>query len=361
MTSIIKLETPEIKEIEASKAEMIRKTFEPMVEMLQGFESIFEEIAEEAKKEITEELTKKAKRTRLDIAKIRVTTEKTRKAQKEEYLRAGKAIDGVANIIKWAVVDKEEKLEAIEKHFELIEKQRKEKLQRQRVMEVSAYIADAEERNFSDMEEDVWKAFLNMKKSEYEERKKAEKKAEEERMAKEKAEAEERKKIAQENERLKKEAEEARKKHDAEMKRKAEEEAQIKAEYEKKIEEERKAREIAEKQEFEKRRKEAEEIRKKHELEMKKKAEEEAKLRAELKAREEEARKKHELEMKKKAEEEAKIQAKLSADDVEKIEYLKKDLAELKTKYSFKSEKNIQIYSKVGLLLDKVVSFITEQ
>ncbi len=74
--------------------------------MLESFEEAFNQIMAE---EVTEELCGRAKRLRLDISKIRVSADKARKAQKEEYLRAGNAIQGVFNILKFAVTDKEEK------------------------------------------------------------------------------------------------------------------------------------------------------------------------------------------------------------------------------------------------------------
>jgi len=125
-------DAPELKAIEKSKADMISAVFVPMVERLKVFESSFNSIIEESKKGINENLVVKSKRLRIDISRVRIETEKARKEQKEEYLRAGKAIDGVANILKWAVTEKEEALEKIEKHFETLEKERIEKLQLER-------------------------------------------------------------------------------------------------------------------------------------------------------------------------------------------------------------------------------------
>ena len=113
-----------------SKAKQIEGVFQPMVAMLKGFEAQYNEIT--SQKEITRDLCADAKRLRLDIAQVRIRAEKARKAEKEEYLRAGKAIDGVASILKYAVVDKEKKLEKIEKHFETLEAERIEKLRQSR-------------------------------------------------------------------------------------------------------------------------------------------------------------------------------------------------------------------------------------
>lgn len=177
------IQAPELQAVEKSKAEQIRQTFQPMAEMLDTFEQQYSEIT--AEQQITSEVTAKAKRLRLDIAKVRIAAEKARKAQKEEYLRAGKAIDGVANILKWAVSEKEEKLKEIELHFERLEEQRLAALQAERVEQLSPYVEDAEERDLSSMEQDVWEAYLAAKKAAHKERIEAERKAEEERQRQE--------------------------------------------------------------------------------------------------------------------------------------------------------------------------------
>lgn len=248
-TTIVKLEAPELQTIEKSKAEKIEATFEPMAKMLLEFEKAFLKITSEAEKEITKDVIIKAKRLRIDIGKIRIETERARKSEKEEYLRAGKAIDGVSNILKWAVVDKENKLKEIEDYFETQERIRLEELQKERAGKLSKYVEDADERNLSGMDEDVCQAFFAIKKKEYDDQMAAEKQAEIDRIAKEKAEAEERKRIRIENEQLKKEAEEKEKqrqreiaKAEAERKAKKEEQERIEAELKAKKEAERKAK-----------------------------------------------------------------------------------------------------------------------
>ncbi|MGV4405290.1 hypothetical protein ACQ1PF_09670 [Ornithobacterium rhinotracheale] len=182
ITTLKIIEAPELKSVEPSRAKQIQATFEPMVLMLEDFEARYNEIVAQ---EITEEITKQAKRLRLDISKVRIEAEKVRKAQKEEFLRAGKAIDGVANILKWAVTEKENKLKEIERHFEILEQQRLEALQAQRAEELSPYVEDAHERDLAKMEEDVWNAYLQTKINDYNARIEAEKKAEEERLERE--------------------------------------------------------------------------------------------------------------------------------------------------------------------------------
>ena len=305
--TIVKLDVPELRVIEKSKAEAIQATFEPMVEMLKEFEQSYNDIVLEGEKGIDEQICVKAKRLRIDIGKVRIETGKLKDAGRAEYLRAERAIQAVHNIIVWAVKDKEDNLKKIETYFETQEQERLEKLQDARVTKISKYLEDANERDLASMDEDVWKAYYSTKKQEYEDRIAAEKKAEAERIAKEKAEAEERERIRQENIRLQKEAEERERKADAERKA-----------YEAKLKAEREERERIQK-EFE------------------------AKAEAERKA---------------KKEEEARLQAELNKDDAAKVSDLIADLQALKDKYTFKSQKNRTMYKAVGQLIDKVINYI---
>ena len=169
-----------------------------MVKTLKSFEKTYSDVIEESKRDITNELIVKAKRLRLDIAKVRIQADKIRKTQKEEYLRAGKAIDGVNNILKWAIIEKEEKLSDIEKHFEIQEKKRLEDLHKKRLAELSPYLSETDlmvERRFSDMDDDVWNAYFSAKKKEHEDRLEAEKRAENERVEREKKQREEQERI----------------------------------------------------------------------------------------------------------------------------------------------------------------------
>ena len=333
---LIKLDTQELHVIEKSKAEKIRKTFEPMAKMLAEFEESYNLIVAEAKKEITKDITAQAKRLRLNIGKVRIETGKLKDKQKEYIKLEDKAIMGVHNILVWAVKEKEDKLKEIENYFEIQEKKRLEALQIERVEKLSKYLDDAHERNLTQMDEDVWTAYFGTKKREYEDRIAAEKKAELDRIAKEKADAEERKRIRIENERLKKEAEEREKAAKIEAKKRAEAE-----EKRRKIEEA--EREVREEQ--------ARKERRIYEAKIKAEREEKERVQNELKA-------KQEAEIKVKEAEEKRIQGELNKGDSAKVKDLITDLKELKSKYVFKSVKNKQMYSSVILLLDKIINFI---
>ncbi|OGV36181.1 MAG: hypothetical protein A2020_12310 [Lentisphaerae bacterium GWF2_45_14] len=142
--------------IEPSRAEQIRAIFIPMANMLEEFETQYNEVTQ---LEPSKETSARAKRLRLDIAKVRFATEKLRIAQKEEYLRAGKAIDGVANILKFAVVEKETKLQEIETHFERLEAARIESLGQERASELEKYEC-YNVQHLGEMADDVYANFL---------------------------------------------------------------------------------------------------------------------------------------------------------------------------------------------------------
>lgn len=276
MGELVKLEeTEELNLIDQSKAKKIKALFEPMVKMLEDFEGAYNEIILKSKEGIDQELMSKAKRLRLDIAQIRIEGEKARKSEKEEYLRAGKAIDGANNILKWAVQDREKNLKEIEEHFDRLAEEARIKLQSERVELLSPYIEDAEERDLASMDADVWEAYLSSKKKDYEDRIEAERQAEFDRIEAEKKEREENERIRLENERLKKEKEaeakriaklEAdRKKKEASLNKKIEKERK---EHQEKIDAEKKR--VANLEKIEKERVEAEKLKEEELLRLKK-------------------------------------------------------------------------------------------
>ncbi len=344
---IVKLNVPELQAIEKSKAEQIRATFEPMVKMLSEFESRYNDLMSIPLDKMTPELCEEYKRFRLDVAQVRISTGKAKDKAKEYLKLEDKAIMGVHNILVYSVKEMEDNSKEREKYFEIQEQKRLESLQSERAGKLSHYVEDAQERNLSSMDEDVWNAYFSAKKKEYEDRIAAEKKAEEERIEREKAEAEERERIRKENEKLKKEAEEREKKAklEAQQREKAEKERQAKLEAEKKEREEKERKEL---EAYEAKLKAEKEERERIEKAEKAKRE---KLEAELKAKEE-------AEIKAKEEKEARLQLELNKDDAAKVNDLIKDFETLKTKYSFKSKENQQMYDKVGLLIDKVIIFV---
>ena len=378
MSELMVIESEELRLVEESKAEQIKAVFSPMYKLLKGFEEKYDVVVKEAENGIDEDVTKKAKRLRLDIAKVRIESEKIRKAQKEEYLRAGKAIDGVNNILKFAVVEKEKKLQEIEKHFEILEQKRLEKLQVERVDLLSKYVDDAHERDLKSMDDDVWAAYLSTKKKEYDDRIEAEKQAELERIEHERQveECKNRKnkivmigevsfldkitigmeqkdfnevlKAAEQSKKKRIAEEEAIRKENERLKKEAERQAKIEAERVSKEEAEKKKRE-------EKQRKEREA------LEAKIKAERQEKERIEREEREKrekveaELKAKEEAELKAREEEEKRIQQELSMSDKQKVSALFDELKNTVKKYEFKSHKNKKMRVALANVLNEFI------
>jgi len=354
----MKFETKELKVIEQSRAVQIKKTFEPMAEMLAGFEADYLELIGDAKKGITQETCNKAKRLRLNIGRVRIDTGKLKDKQKEYIKLEDKAIMGVHNILVWAVKEKEDNLKEIENHFEIKERKRLEILQASRVELLTKYVEDAHERDLSGMDIDVWDAYFLTKKQAYEDIIVAEKKAEIERVAKEKAEKEEQERIRKENERLRKEVE------SKEEERLAELEKIRKVQEEKDSKEKERLAKIAE-IERQKREKEQKERQILLDIEAKKQQKEQNILRAKAeKERKEKERLEKELiekeqkEIKRLKDIETAKQAELNKGDAEKVKDLINDLENLAVKYSFKSEKNNKMYADVKILIEKVVNHI---
>jgi hypothetical protein len=173
-----------------------------------------------------------ARTGRLFLREKRISIEKARKELKEQSLREGKAIDGIANVLKALIVPIEEYLDTQERFIDIQEENKKEMLR------------------------------IEM-----------EKRIEEERIAKEKADAEERDRIRVENERLKKEAFEREK----QMQLEREKQERLIAEERAKADAERKAIEEKNRIEREKQEKKFAEERAKAESE-KKQAEEKARI-----------------------------------------------------------------------------------
>jgi hypothetical protein len=177
----INLEAPELKEIEKSRADQIRETFLPMAKQLKDFEEQVISVQKEydSAEVITPSLIAKAKRLRLDIAKIRVATGKVKDEEKKQYRVAANAIQGVHNVLVWAVSDQEKKLKKIEDHYAELERIRIEELQEERSRLIAPYVPEDYDRDFTSMEEDIWEAFFGKKKKDHEDKVEAEKRAQE--------------------------------------------------------------------------------------------------------------------------------------------------------------------------------------
>ncbi|WP_026536958.1 hypothetical protein [Arthrobacter sp. 9MFCol3.1] len=151
-------------------------------------------------------LMQEARTKRLALKNVRVEVENTRKSLKEQSLREGKAIDGMANIIKALIVPVEEHLENQEKFAEIKQAERKAARHAERVEKLSKYVPDVSLYSLEDMADDTFENLVASSKDAFEAQEAAKAKAEAERIAAEKAAAEEQERTRQENIRLKEEA-----------------------------------------------------------------------------------------------------------------------------------------------------------
>lgn len=228
---------------------------------------------------------KMARACRLELRRVRCEVDNTRKQAKADALRYGRAVDGLANVLKFLCEPEEKRLEEIERHSERVEAARVARMIEERTAALVAADADPVAYNLAAMDDATFDAALGVAQRIKTERLEAARKAEADRIAREKTEAEERERIRAENAKLKAEAE-ARERAAAIERQKAEaERRKIEAEREA----ERKAAERAQaeakaKAEAEARRIEAERAKERAEAAAKLKAEAEARYKAEQEA-----------------------------------------------------------------------------
>lgn len=249
-----------------------------------------------------------AREARLELKRIRLKVENTRKSMKEDIVRRGKAIDGIANVVKFLIEPTEKYLADQENYVKKIEEERLDKLEQDRLDELNKYNFDVSGLDLRNMPSSAYGIIRDNAKAAYDrmmqeemERQARIQREEEERI---KQQEEERKRIIQEKEEAEAKAAEERKAREEEAKK--HEAERLKWEQEqKKIREEQ-----------EKRRKAEEERIRKEQEERKRAEEERARIERERIAKEEEEKKKAEEE-RKKAEEEARRKA--NAPDREKL------------------------------------------
>jgi len=139
---------------------------------------------------------------------IRRDTEKIRISLKAESLRKGKAIDGMANIIKYMIVPIEEHLEKQKKFVEIQKAKARDVIREKRSAELVALNVDVTiYSSLGEMPEETYAKLLESSSITFNLVKEAAQTAENERIAKEKADLEARESMRIENECLKKESE----------------------------------------------------------------------------------------------------------------------------------------------------------
>jgi len=241
--------------------------------ILENFQNYFEIASEWTKKAqtiIVKSADQKADMAmarvgRLFLREKRIDIEKARKNLKEQALREGKAIDGIANVLKALIIPIEEYLDGQERFVEIMEAKEAEikrieletKIEADRIAKEKA---DKEELERLRIETEVKKRELEEKEKALQAEKdkaEAERKAHEEALAKEKRESEARAKAEKDK------AEAERKAHEEALaKEKRESEARAKAEKDKAEAETKKQNEITRKK-IEKEQHEKEELQRK--------------------------------------------------------------------------------------------------
>jgi hypothetical protein len=131
----------------------------------------------------TDEMAK-AREVRLKLQHIRTKgVEPLRVKLKEQSLREGKAIDGMANVIKALIMPVEEYLASQEKFAERIEAERKNKIEAERIAELGKYVENVRSYTLhpDKLSQESFDQLLKTSKIAYEAQEEAKKKADEER------------------------------------------------------------------------------------------------------------------------------------------------------------------------------------
>jgi len=291
--------------LETDKHNALAKLFNPFAETMKGLLAKAKTVEVKDAKDVKGMAL--ARETRLALRAVRIDIEKSRKTAKESALREGKAVDGMANVLKYLIEPVEDALQEKEDFVKIAEEKRRTKLSDERTAELESFDIECSCFDLAAMNGDAYAALLSSSKAGYEAKKAAEaadlKRIDDERIAAEKAEADRRKEEAEERARI--EAE------NAELRKKAEAAEKVAAAERKKAAADQAKRDAAAKKEREK----AEAERKRLEDELRKKAEAEQAERDRVAAAE-------------KAASEAE-KAKLSAPDKDKLIALDHDICAL--------------------------------
>lgn len=178
--------------IVVNEAGLAEQKSEQLLKSFVGYFSEAKEIAAKAKEiVVTDEAQKpmmeRARKLRLQLRDIRTKgVEATRVQLKEQALREGKAIDGLANVIKALIVPVEEHLEKQEKFAELREAERIQKRYEERVDRLMKYGADPSLYQLRDMADASFEKLIEGMEQAKKAQQEADRKAEEERVALEK-------------------------------------------------------------------------------------------------------------------------------------------------------------------------------
>jgi colicin import membrane protein len=165
--------------LEVVKAKSIEQSFLPKVAEIEGYTSVYQNIIT---KEVSQEVCSEARDLRLKLVKVRTGIANIHKSEKAYYLAAGKFCDAIKNKLTEPVEQMEEQLEGLEKHFEKIEAERKQKIKQERIQLLTPYEVDCTFIDLINMPEEQFNGFLENAKMAYEKKIEEQKKAELERI-----------------------------------------------------------------------------------------------------------------------------------------------------------------------------------
>jgi hypothetical protein len=322
--------------LEKTKADYVLEKFQDYFKIASDWEQKAKILVVSSPNQTAE--MKMAREGRLFLRQKRLDIEKARKELKEQSLREGKAIDGIANVLKALIEPIEEYLDKQERFVEIQEDELREVRKVGRIGEMQSIGLDVTLYDLKNMPEETYKQIIDGQHRAIEQRLEAQQKAEAERIAKEKADAEERERMRAENEHLRKEAE-------AKERQLAEERAE--AESRRKIAEEKARKERLEAEAREKK------LKAEQDAQLKKERQERDRLAAELKAKEEKERAE-----KKRLEEEARKAQR--APDKEKLLALAKSIDAL-TLPEVKSPEAKAVVRATRELLEKTSHYVQTQ
>lgn len=185
MSEIKLMEIVEDSGLQKSKSESLVKSF-------QKYFADAKKIADASKKivvssESDTEGMRLARENRLKLKSVRIEADKLRKELKEQSLREGRAIDGVANVLKALIVPVEQHLEKQEKYAEILEQKRIEDRFELRVSKLEKYVDDVYIYQIREMNDEAFDNLLENCKLAYEQRLEAERQAEKDRAERERA------------------------------------------------------------------------------------------------------------------------------------------------------------------------------
>lgn len=181
-TEIVKVNASEYG-LEESKALEVSQMFKPMLDKMVELETQFNDLVV---LERTKENCALAKELRMSYVKVRTGTAAIHKDLKDFYLKGGRFVDAWKNTQIAASQGKEAKLKEIEDHFFNIEKEKINKIAIERTEMLNKYGVDIVPKDIGYMEQPIWDNLLAGAKHTYDLRIEAERKEEETRLAAEK-------------------------------------------------------------------------------------------------------------------------------------------------------------------------------